>query len=1310
MSIAATATLNHLPYVRVDDLEVLDTGHTLNSSATQVELLWYRTREWEAGALTEQYRVLAPLLLRYIPQESRKDTAYLDKMRTVLTGLYNQRRIEFDVVQILAGIWKPEPLGVAQIYGALTWDVDLPTAQDRARLAQAVLRATLSATFEQITLEPLPASQADWLLHTYSRMRYVTAVIGQPDERLAVKGMGREGPAEKMPASGEPGVTGQQLEMFLRGMAAQREEFVATLIASRISTTELSQWLMGLADEASVMASLQTGSESVSASLSLPLTMSANLGQSVASAFGQNRGIAYGQSHMQSQSRAHTVGYATSEGRTVTDGWAHSTGFSSSSGSSESTGISISTGSAQSTGTAHSTGAATTDGTTHTAGTAHSNSTSNTSGSFSSGGWSAGFSGGTSTTQGTSQGSSFGGGQSSGLAVGTSTGHTIGTSSGNTLSNASGTTTSQDWGVSAGVSGNVGANAAIGLPATLGGGVNAGVGASIGASYGESTGTSTSTVSGTSTGASVSDTTGGSVTMSDSSSTNWGESHATSSATGVNSGWSYGYSGSSGSSSSTTTSSGVTNSVSDSTSHAVSRSTGDTTSQGETASQGVTLSRSTGSFSSSTSSVSDTVSHAESFSTSTTRSTSDSTGESTSAGTSLTTSDGLSLGRSASFSQGMGLGFGAVTGFGIGRSYQWYNDQAIQLTNVLRAQEEQLRRATLEGAWLTDFYVMTATPTGAAAVDATVRQAFQGSGPQIITPVQTRALPQAEQDYLRLHAATFAPSTRLEPRRATYELYRDATTLLPIQLAAYMAPALFEEGLASTKLERLPALAFYPDMPGQMVWAQQISTETGQLTDTLLRVSPERFFHTVFAADTGFGKSVAAERLCVESTRVLKSRTIVLGFAPGWTKLQFAPGLQNRVITYQLQPGAVVPFRWNPWQVGKRIQPEQQLFATCEIFMNAGRMGERQYGYMVRAAERMWLEGGVLVNSDPVLNHRRWGEVQADEWAVLQPVWARHSLTRTVGGTLYLRDLTPWERQALAVFRSRNTGLPRWLELLREMLDGRLVPETNAKTGKVTQKQVGGFKHGTADYTSLEGLLLRLQVFGIGDLARQYAPGVDTVAVEDLGLLGPDGDQWGVAILEGGASMPSYPKAAIFGLVAWHLYHDAMARREEFINRWGANQVLQIYFEEANKILSGVDTGMSEGKSASASTTEQFQTMWRDGRRYQTYLHLMVQSPSELPAGILSSCSNAWVGQLKSPADRDVIMALLAWSEKGFVDEDYKRFISRMPKTYGIIKLGYTDDPVTTAPVLARALLLNTREATDAEILDAYRRLSGGQP
>ena len=627
---------------------------------------------------------------------------------------------------------------------------------------------------------------------------------------------------------------------------------------------------------------------------------------------------------------------------------------------------------------------------------------------------------------------------------------------------------------------------------------------------------------------------------------------------------------------------------------------------------------------------------------------------------------------------------------------------------MLRAQEEQLRRATLEGAWLTDFYVLTTTEEGAAAVDALVRQAFQGSGPQIVTPVQTRTLTPEEQNYVLLHAATFTPSTRLEPHRATYELYRDATTLLPIQLAAYMAPALFEEGLAATKLERLPALGFYPDMPGAMAWAQQISTETGRITEALLRVAPERFFHTVFAADTGFGKSVAAERLCVESTVQLKSRTIVLGFAPGWTKLHFAPELAGRVVTYQLKPGAAVPFRWNPWRVGQRIQPEQQLFATCEIFMNAGRMGERQYGYMVRAAERMWTEAGVLVNSEPVLAHHRWGQVQNDEWDVLQPVWDTYGLSRVPGKPLALRDLTPWERQALAVYRSRATGFPEWLRILREMLEGRKVLETNDK-GKVTEKQIGGLKHGTADYTSLEGLLLRLQVFGMGDLARMFAPGPDTVAVEDLGLLGPADAQWGVAILEGGAAMPAYPKAAIFGLVAWHLYHDAMARREAHINLRGGNQILQIYFEEANKILSGVNTGLSDGKAnASAGTTEHFQTMWRDGRRYRVYLHLMVQSPSELPPGILSSCSNAWVGQLKSPADRDVIMALLAWSEKGFVDEDYKRFISRMPRTYGIIKLGYTDNPVYTAPVLARALLLDTREATDEEILAAYAVANGG--
>jgi DNA helicase HerA-like ATPase len=116
--------------------------------------------------------------------------------------------------------------------------------------------------------------------------------------------------------------------------------------------------------------------------------------------------------------------------------------------------------------------------------------------------------------------------------------------------------------------------------------------------------------------------------------------------------------------------------------------------------------------------------------------------------------------------------------------------------------------------------------------------------------------------------------------------------------------------------------------------------------------------------------------------------------------------------------------------------------------------------------------------------------------------------------------------------------------------------------------------------------------------------------------------------------------------------------------------------------------------------------MWRDGRKYKIFLHPIFQSPSEAPAGILSSCNNIVVGQLKNANDRDVAQAALGFSEKGFTDEDYKRYISRMPVGYAIMKLGYSMDPSQTAPMLVRPIMLNIKEPTDAEIWAAAQALA----
>jgi hypothetical protein len=241
--------------------------------------------------------------------------------------------------------------------------------------------------------------------------------------------------------------------------------------------------------------------------------------------------------------------------------------------------------------------------------------------------------------------------------------------------------------------------------------------------------------------------------------------------------------------------------------------------------------------------------------------------------------------------------------------------------------------------------------------------------------------------------------------------------------------------------------------------------------------------------------------------------------------------------------------------------------------------------------------------------------------------------------------------------------------------------------------------------TSLEGILLRLEPFIHGELALMYGSSEHSLAIEDLGLLGPapnPADRWGLCVLEGGAEMDDYGKAVVLSLAAWHLYNDSVVRRRDTIG--GYNRPLDIFFEEANKILSGaVNTvGNEGGTSSRAAAIELWQQMWRDGRKYGIYLHPIVQTLSELPAGIQSSCNNSFFGQMKSLADRDLAVGHLARSERGFTDEEYKRYMSRIPKALAIVKFGYSEDVAEVEPMLARPLRVPGQEPTDAEIIERF--------
>ncbi|HHS98385.1 MAG TPA: hypothetical protein ENK08_10945, partial [Chloroflexi bacterium] len=174
------------------DLEVLDNGMVFAEGADRLEYLWFRLREREDGREYDLYRVVRLGVLRYLPQEARQEPGLVERMRTVLAGLYTQRVARYDLVSIKAGVLEP-PLGLLQLYGAVGVGPTLEGARRCADLGMAALQGAM-ANFEQSRLVPLTVRLAEWVREMLAGAGHALVVIGQPEPRMGPRGMGREGP------------------------------------------------------------------------------------------------------------------------------------------------------------------------------------------------------------------------------------------------------------------------------------------------------------------------------------------------------------------------------------------------------------------------------------------------------------------------------------------------------------------------------------------------------------------------------------------------------------------------------------------------------------------------------------------------------------------------------------------------------------------------------------------------------------------------------------------------------------------------------------------------------------------------------------------------------------------------------------------------------------------------------------------------------------------------------------------------------------------------------------------------------------
>ncbi|BAJ64443.1 serine-rich protein [Anaerolinea thermophila] len=655
------------------------------------------------------------------------------------------------------------------------------------------------------------------------------------------------------------------------------------------------------------------------------------------------------------------------------------------------------------------------------------------------------------------------------------------------------------------------------------------------------------------------------------------------------------------------------------------------------------------------------------------------TGRSESWGTTDTTSEqyGRSYAEGESAAQGVsrmtgqaftgGFSTGLVPGVNVGRSWQLEDDVADRLTEILRQFEGLVNQAAAEGGFMTDALLLVDTEEGARAGETLASQAFHGT--TVPTPVLTV---RADDPRVREHALAFLPYAEADPNDPFGGVLwtKYGTLLTAGQLAAYTAPGLVEESTAVVTIAPTPkGLTFYPNMPGDVVLGHQYSPLTRDLTRAQVRLDAERLFHTMFAADTGYGKSVAAMRLAYETTLKWHLRTVVLDFGAGWRSLLNAPGLEGHVDIRQLWPTAARPLRWNPLQIGRNINPETQWRAFADIFGSVARLGvKRQKQELLDALRAVYLQAGVLVDDREVRGDAQWGFVQADEVEVAE----------APAGTP-LGELSLTQRQRLAVYRSSRVDLSTLYRQVEEKLS-RVNPRDTMLTGV------------------LEGILYRMNALVQGAAAAQFSAGPDCVPMEDLAK------PWGVAIIEGGMFLDDFGKAFLLGWAGWHLYTDMVARRVHEVNT--DEPILQIFFEEANKIFAGVDAGGGDDESGGVSLSQRFGDMFRDARKYKARLHVITQAPSLIPQDIISSCNNLVVGFLKNPKDKDIVLSGIARSEKGFVDEPWRRFLADLQIGMFLGRFPYAFEREMQQPFLFRPLAVVAPEPTDEEIAAKLGRIT----
>lgn len=314
------AAVLHVP----DDLRVGEIDLRFSTECEQMEYLCFHVQEREGGQVYEGYRVVRLLQLKYISLEARRDAGLLQKMRTILRGLYGS---SVDLVYLAAGIFEKPRIGIVQCYGVSAFSSNKEEAIRKSSQMLMALKAAMVGAYRQIRLEPLTPTIAQWIANAFTQMRFVLVTVGHPDPRENARG-GDASLRDPLTSgqSGSQQYSMQQNELLFRGMSGLGEEFMLLVIASHVSLADITTMLSGLLEDTSVYASRQTGARAASFGISLPAILTGGLAENASNSYSTNHGSGFTEGHAATDGVANAEGLAHTVGHASTRGWAHTVG------------------------------------------------------------------------------------------------------------------------------------------------------------------------------------------------------------------------------------------------------------------------------------------------------------------------------------------------------------------------------------------------------------------------------------------------------------------------------------------------------------------------------------------------------------------------------------------------------------------------------------------------------------------------------------------------------------------------------------------------------------------------------------------------------------------------------------------------------------------------------------------------------------------------------------------------------------------------------------------------------------------------